>query len=115
LSRRLSAAPGSESSFDINSAHRSEIKQQLIGHRRVQARAAAAKTIRLHIENHAGGGGNLGTALAARATPDGYTILVASSSFMINPGLYAKNPPRSLQMDEADPRGQHQAGMTDAP
>jgi tripartite-type tricarboxylate transporter receptor subunit TctC len=45
-----------------------------------------------YIENHAGGGGNLGTALAARATADGYTILVASSSFMINPGLYAKIP-----------------------
>ena len=45
-----------------------------------------------YVENHAGGGGNLGTAVAARATPDGYTILVASSSFMINPGLYAKVP-----------------------
>ena len=45
-----------------------------------------------YVENHAGGGGNLGTALAARSAPDGYTILVASSSFMINPGLYAKVP-----------------------
>jgi tripartite-type tricarboxylate transporter receptor subunit TctC len=45
-----------------------------------------------YIENRAGGGGNLGTALAARAPADGYTILVASSSFMINPGLYAKVP-----------------------
>jgi tripartite tricarboxylate transporter family receptor len=45
-----------------------------------------------YVENHAGGGGNLGTAVAARAAPDGYTILVASSSFMINPGLYAKIP-----------------------
>ena len=45
-----------------------------------------------YIENHPGGGGNLGTALAARSAPDGYTILVASSSFMINPGLYAKIP-----------------------
>jgi tripartite-type tricarboxylate transporter receptor subunit TctC len=45
-----------------------------------------------YIENRAGGGGNLGTALAARAPADGYTILVASSSFMINPGLYAKIP-----------------------
>ena len=45
-----------------------------------------------YVENHAGGGGNLGTALAARTAPDGYTILVASSSFMINPGLYAKVP-----------------------
>jgi tripartite-type tricarboxylate transporter receptor subunit TctC len=45
-----------------------------------------------YVENHAGGGGNLGTALAARTAPDGYTMLVASSSFMINPGLYAKIP-----------------------
>jgi tripartite-type tricarboxylate transporter receptor subunit TctC len=45
-----------------------------------------------YIENRAGGGGNLGTALAARAPADGYTILVASSSFMINPALYEKVP-----------------------
>src|SRR5262245_53256753 len=45
-----------------------------------------------YVENHAGGGGNLGTAVAARTAADGYTILVASSSFMINPGLYARIP-----------------------
>ena len=45
-----------------------------------------------YIENRAGGGGNLGTAVAARAPADGYTILVASSSFMINPALYEKVP-----------------------
>ena len=28
----------------------------------------------------------------ARAEPDGYTILVASSSFVVNPSLYANNP-----------------------
>jgi len=45
-----------------------------------------------YVENHAGGGGNIGTALAARAPADGYTVLVASNAFMINPGLYAKAP-----------------------
>lgn len=44
------------------------------------------------IENHAGAGGNLGMAAVAKAAPDGYTILVASSSFVVNPSLYAKNP-----------------------
>jgi tripartite-type tricarboxylate transporter receptor subunit TctC len=45
-----------------------------------------------YIENRAGAGGNLGMAEVARAAPDGYTVLVASSSFVVNPSLYAKNP-----------------------
>lgn len=44
------------------------------------------------VENHVGAGGNLGMSLAARSTPDGYTILVASSSYVVNPSLYANNP-----------------------
>jgi tripartite-type tricarboxylate transporter receptor subunit TctC len=44
------------------------------------------------VENHVGAGGNLGMTLAARSTPDGYTILVASSSYVVNPSLYANNP-----------------------
>jgi tripartite-type tricarboxylate transporter receptor subunit TctC len=44
------------------------------------------------VENHVGAGGNLGMTMAARATPDGYTILVASSSYVVNPSLYANNP-----------------------
>jgi tripartite-type tricarboxylate transporter receptor subunit TctC len=43
-----------------------------------------------YIENHGGGGGNLGMALAARQPADGYTVLVASSSLTINPSLYNK-------------------------
>jgi tripartite-type tricarboxylate transporter receptor subunit TctC len=42
------------------------------------------------IENRPGAGGNIGVAAAARARPDGYTILMGSSSFAINPSLYAK-------------------------
>jgi tripartite-type tricarboxylate transporter receptor subunit TctC len=45
-----------------------------------------------YIENHAGAGGNLGMTQVAKSAPDGYTILVASSSFVVNPSLYAKNP-----------------------
>ena len=45
-----------------------------------------------YVENHAGAGGNIGMALVAKAAADGYTILVASSSFVVNPSLYARNP-----------------------
>jgi tripartite-type tricarboxylate transporter receptor subunit TctC len=43
-----------------------------------------------YVENHPGGSGNIGTALAAKATPDGYTILVISSTLVVNPSLFAK-------------------------
>ena len=45
-----------------------------------------------YVENHAGAGGNIGMSIVAKAAPDGYTILVASSSYVVNPSLYAKNP-----------------------
>jgi len=45
-----------------------------------------------YVENHAGAGGNLGMTMVAKSPPDGYTILVASSSYVVNPSLYAKNP-----------------------
>ena len=45
-----------------------------------------------YIENQAGAGGNLGMGAAARATPDGYTIAVVSTSFVVNPSLYPKIP-----------------------
>lgn len=45
-----------------------------------------------YIENQAGAGGNLGMGTAARAAPDGYTIAVVSTSFVVNPSLYPKIP-----------------------
>jgi tripartite-type tricarboxylate transporter receptor subunit TctC len=42
------------------------------------------------VENRAGAGGNIGTTVAARAAPDGYTFLICSSAFVVNPSLYAK-------------------------
>jgi tripartite-type tricarboxylate transporter receptor subunit TctC len=44
------------------------------------------------IDNKPGAGGNLGAAEAARATPDGYTLLMASPPLTINPALYSKLP-----------------------
>jgi tripartite-type tricarboxylate transporter receptor subunit TctC len=44
------------------------------------------------IENIGGAGGNLGMGNAARAPADGYTILLSSSSIVVNPSLYAKIP-----------------------
>jgi tripartite-type tricarboxylate transporter receptor subunit TctC len=41
-----------------------------------------------YIENIAGAGGNLGMGNVARSAGDGYTILIASSSIVVNPSLY---------------------------
>jgi len=45
-----------------------------------------------YIENHPGAGGNIGMMIVAKAPADGYTLLVASSSYVVNPSLYARNP-----------------------
>jgi tripartite-type tricarboxylate transporter receptor subunit TctC len=50
------------------------------------------------VENRPGSGTLVGTDLAAKAAPDGYTLLVGSvSNLAINPGLYANLPYDSLR------------------
>ena len=45
------------------------------------------------VENRAGGSGNIGTELAARATPDGYVLLMGTiGTLAINPSLYKNLP-----------------------
>lgn len=44
------------------------------------------------VENIGGAGGNLGMGNAAKAAGDGYTIMVVSSSYVVNPSLYHKAP-----------------------
>jgi tripartite-type tricarboxylate transporter receptor subunit TctC len=44
------------------------------------------------VDNQGGAAGNIGMGMAARAAPDGFTVLVVSSSFVVNPCLYNKIP-----------------------
>ena len=44
------------------------------------------------VDNRPGAGANIGIGIAAKAPPDGYTILLASSAFTVNPTLYSKIP-----------------------
>ena len=44
------------------------------------------------IENRGGAGGSIGTAVAAKAAPDGYTLLFTLSSHTINPAIYRSLP-----------------------
>ena len=44
------------------------------------------------VDNRPGAAGNLGVEIAAKAVPDGYTVVIPITSFPINPSLYAKLP-----------------------
>ncbi len=58
--------------------------------RMVAEQLSAAWGQQLYVENMPGAGGNLGVETAARAAPDGYTIIVVSTGFIINPSMYTK-------------------------
>ncbi|HET7160015.1 MAG TPA: tripartite tricarboxylate transporter substrate-binding protein, partial [Burkholderiales bacterium] len=42
------------------------------------------------VENRAGANGVIGTEIAAKAVPDGYTVLFISSGHAVNPSVYPK-------------------------
>jgi tripartite-type tricarboxylate transporter receptor subunit TctC len=44
------------------------------------------------VDNRGGGGGNPGMGIAARAAPDGYTLLLTSTAIAVNPALYKSLP-----------------------
>jgi tripartite-type tricarboxylate transporter receptor subunit TctC len=56
----------------------------------IQAPLSEALGQPIVIENRGGAGGNIGFAWVARTRPDGYTLLLAPSSFTVNPSLYDK-------------------------
>jgi tripartite-type tricarboxylate transporter receptor subunit TctC len=53
------------------------------------------------VDNRAGAGGNIGIDMVAKALPDGYTILFASSSLAISSAYYRKLPYDALRDLEA--------------
>src|SRR2546421_7339773 len=48
-------------------------------------------------ENRAGAGGSIGSAVVAKAAPDGYTLLINSNAHSVNPAIYAKLPYDTLK------------------
>src|SRR5262249_31179186 len=58
--------------------------------RMVSERLSEAWGQQLYVENMPGAGGNLGVETAGRAAPDGYTIIVVSTGFIINTSMYSK-------------------------
>ncbi len=49
------------------------------------------------VDNRPGAGTTIGSAAAAKAKPDGYTVLVNTSSFAISPAIYQKLPYDTLR------------------
>lgn len=59
----------------------------------MQAKMSEELGQQLVIDNRTGAAGNIGVEVAARANPDGYTVLLGNIGTMaINPGLYLKFP-----------------------
>ncbi len=60
--------------------------------RTLTARLTDAVGQTMIVENRTGAAGSIGAGLVAKSAPDGYTLLAISSSYAINPSLYANLP-----------------------
>lgn len=50
------------------------------------------------VDNRSGAGGNIGAAVAAKSAPDGYTVLMSTTAFVVNASLYL-NPGYDAERD----------------
>jgi tripartite-type tricarboxylate transporter receptor subunit TctC len=48
-------------------------------------------------DNRGGAAGSIASALAARAAPDGYTLIINSNAHVVNPSMFAKLPYNTLK------------------
>lgn len=48
-------------------------------------------------DNRGGAGGSIASALAAKSTPDGYTLIINSGAHAVNPSMFAKLPYDTLK------------------
>ncbi len=60
--------------------------------RMVAQQLSASLGQQFYVDDRPGAGGNIASAEAAKAPPDGYTIIVVSTGFMVNMSLYASVP-----------------------
>jgi tripartite-type tricarboxylate transporter receptor subunit TctC len=56
------------------------------------AKLAAGLKQTVIVDNRPGASGNIGTAVAAKAPPDGYTLMTISNSFTVNPSIFRSVP-----------------------
>ena len=64
-----------------------DISARLIGHKLTEKWGQ-----NVVVDSRPGAATIVGTEIASKAAPDGYTVLMITTTFAINPGLYAKLP-----------------------
>jgi len=99
----ISGSSGAQDASNLVAAHYPEHAVRMVvgftagGPTDVIARIIAEKlstSVRqqFYVDNRPGAGGNIASAEVAKAAPDGYTIIVVSTGFMVNMSLYAHVP-----------------------